>query len=43
VGKRGLKERSTRPQHFISRFQEEKDKMEIVTVEILWTEIIPEG
>jgi hypothetical protein len=36
----GLKERSTRAHHFISRFQEEKNKMEIIMVEILWAKII---
>jgi len=40
VEKYGLKERSTRAHHFISRFQEEKNKMEIIMVEILWAKII---
>jgi len=39
-GKYGLKERSTKAHHFISRFQEEKNKMEIIMVEILWAKII---
>ena len=40
VEKYGLKERSRRAHHFISRFQEEKNKMEIIMVEILWAKII---
>ena len=42
VGKRGLKERSTRAEHFISHFQEEKNKIQAITVEILWAETILE-
>jgi len=38
----GLRERSTREQHFISHFQEEKNKMEIITVAILWAKIMLE-
>jgi hypothetical protein len=33
VEKYGLKERSTRAHHFISRFQEKKNKMEIRELE----------
>src|SRR3990172_7680115 len=35
AGKCGLRERSTRARHFISRFQGEKNKMEIITLGIL--------